>query len=407
MSSAVLSPAELAALEAQARVADCIKQGRNFRLEAGAGAGKTYSLVEALRQLVAERGRELVRSGRQVACITFTEVAKDEIRRKVEEHPAVLVETIHSFSWSLMSQFQRDLRLLVSQEAVARPALVESVGVNSQTVEYSHGFFGVDEAAINLSHDDVPGFAAALMRNRKFRSFLCAKFPVLFIDEYQDTDARFMAALADHFFESPGGPLIGLFGDHWQTIYRSDYALPEFSVEGIDKRSNFRSAPAIVNVLNRLRPELTQEVGDPVGEGEAVFFHANGVSCERTSSPHSKGDLPSELAKAAANSLLAELEVRGWDVSPAATKVLMLTHNALAAEQGYPHIAKLFKRSEAYAKKEDSAIEFFADVVEPVVRAFNDRRFGDMFRALGAAPAVRRHADKLTCPRRAVPVEAR
>ncbi len=53
MTGLKLNPAEIAAAEAQARVAACIKAGRSFRLEAGAGAGKTYSLVEALKELIA------------------------------------------------------------------------------------------------------------------------------------------------------------------------------------------------------------------------------------------------------------------------------------------------------------------------------------------------------------------
>ena len=48
MTDAQLSPAGIAAAEAQAKVDDCLDGGRSFRLEAGAGAGKTYSLVQAL-----------------------------------------------------------------------------------------------------------------------------------------------------------------------------------------------------------------------------------------------------------------------------------------------------------------------------------------------------------------------
>lgn len=39
------NPALIAARDADARVIACLGEGRSFLLEAGAGAGKTYSLV--------------------------------------------------------------------------------------------------------------------------------------------------------------------------------------------------------------------------------------------------------------------------------------------------------------------------------------------------------------------------
>ena len=74
----------------------------------------------------------------------------------------------------------------------------------------------------------------------------------------------------------------------------------------------------------------------------------------------------------------------------------MLTHNVLGAEQGYPAITRIFERNEAFAKKEDPVIEFFADTLEPMSRAYAFRRYGDMFKILGSAPAIRAHADKLS-----------
>lgn len=103
------NPAVAAAIAAQTKVNSCIAAGRSFRLEAGAGAGKTYSLVEALKQLIAVKGDALVRAGQRVACVTYTEVGRTEIAQEIEEHPAILVETIHSFCWGFLRQFQKSL----------------------------------------------------------------------------------------------------------------------------------------------------------------------------------------------------------------------------------------------------------------------------------------------------------
>jgi DNA helicase-2/ATP-dependent DNA helicase PcrA len=108
-----LNPAELAAAAAQKQVDECIKDGKHFRLEAGAGAGKTYSLVEALKRLIAERGARYMQTGKKIACITYTEVARDEIAHEIDRHPAILVDTIHGFCWSFISRFQTQLRQLV------------------------------------------------------------------------------------------------------------------------------------------------------------------------------------------------------------------------------------------------------------------------------------------------------
>ncbi|KUR75195.1 UvrD-helicase domain-containing protein [Novosphingobium sp. Fuku2-ISO-50] len=391
------NPAIEAAKQAQQRVDACLDEGRNFRLEAGAGAGKTYSLVEALKKLINERGRELQRDGKKVACITYTEVAREEIAQEIEQHPAILVQTIHAFCWGFMSKFQKDLRALVAALEDKQDKIAEAGGVSDQIVEYQFGFFGIDERRITLHHDDVPRFMAQLLGKPKFRALFAATYPVIFVDEYQDTDPHFMAALAENFLATGTGPRIGLFGDHWQTIYRSDYGLAAFpSLESIDKGSNFRSVPAVVNVLNALRPTLKQAVKDPDAVGEARFFHANSYTGERTNSSASKNDTPPEVSRDFMAKLLDRLKQDGWDLSSEKTKILMLTHNAIAAERGYPTIAKAYRYNDSFAKKEDPLIAFLVETVEPMCLAFTEKRFGDMFRILGTRPELRSHEEKVT-----------
>ncbi len=393
MTDITLNPALIAAKKAQEKVDACLDAGRSFRLEAGAGAGKTYSLVAALKRLIAEKGTKYLQAGQRVACITYTEVARDEIRQEIEEHPAILVDTIHAFSWAFLMKFQKALRGLVAEQADRQKKIEEGGGIGDKPVEYNFGFFGVEEHKITLGHDDIPLFMAKLLSQKKFRVLFAQQFPVIFIDEYQDTDKNFMTAISEHFLQTGEGPLIGLFGDHWQTIYRGEYDLVEFPVEGIDKGANFRSVPAIVRVLNKLRPELEQAESDPSAVGEARFFHANSVPGERTNGSHSKGDLLPDASRAVRVALLERLVSEGWNLDK--TKVLMLTHNALAAEQGYPSIAKIYDRNEAFAKKEDATIKFFAEILEPMCEAYSDGKYGDMFRLFGSAPAITAHANKL------------
>lgn len=389
------SPAIVAAQKAQERLEAALAQGKNFRLEAGAGAGKTYSLVAALKKIVSERGPALIRVGQQVACITYTETARSEIAQAIEEHPAILVNTIHGFGWAFMSRFQKQLREMVAAQESRQEAIAAAGGIHDQAVEYSFGFFGIDEKRITLHHDDIPRFLAALLSNLKFQRILKNLYPVLFIDEYQDTDPLVMAALSEYFFATGQGPIIGLFGDHWQTIYRKDYQLAEFpNVEGIDKGSNFRSVPVIVDVLNQLRPELKQEVADQSAEGEARLFHCNSYSGDRVDSSGGKQELPSEVSADFTARLRAQLVEEGWDFDGEKTKILLLTHNVIAAEHGYPNLAAIFEHKEAFSKKEDATIAFLADVVEPFCQAYIAGNTGEMFRLLGSAPTIRNPDDK-------------
>jgi DNA helicase-2/ATP-dependent DNA helicase PcrA len=390
-----LNPAELAARKAQEKLEACLAEKKSFRLEAGAGAGKTYSLVEALREIIAARGPELVQKKQRVACITYTTVARAEILQDIDEHPAILVDTIHGFSWSVLSQFQTQLRELIPRIERNTEKILAVGGIGNRRVEYELGFFGIEDERVTLSHDDIPWLMAELLASKKFRRFFTSSFPVLFIDEYQDTDAYFMDSIAKNFLETGEGPQVGLFGDHWQTIYRSEYDLFDFpNLVAIEKGANFRSAPAIVEVLNRLRPELSQAVKDPEEEGEARVFITNDYKGARVSSTHGKDDLPPEVAHQFLEALRKKLEQEGWNFAPEATKILMLTHNVLAAEQGYPNIAKAFNRKESFSKKEDSVIAYLLEIVEPVYRAYEAKRFGEIFRILNSTKSLKGPDDK-------------
>jgi len=87
----------------------------------------------------------------------------------------------------------------------------------------------------------------------------------------------------------------------------------------------------------------------------------------------------------------------GWDFAPDKTKVLLLTHSGLAAEQGYAQLAKAFFNSDYFIRKTDEHIGFFGDKLEPAVEAYLERHFGRMFELLGEdAPRLSSQAEKRT-----------
>lgn len=403
MSEAGTSPAIVAANETQARIHTCIDQNKCFRVEAGAGAGKTYSLVEALKYIIVKRGDALIRQGRQIACITYTNVATDEIATRTDQHPAIRAATIHAFCWSLIQGFQTKLRSLIEALPKWQERLEEVGGkVGARSVGYDEaGRRKVSDDSVALHHDDVLVLTVALLEEIKFRRIMTAQYPVIFVDEYQDTDADVAAALQKHFLGGGNSLLLGFFGDSWQKIYGEGCGeLEHPSLEVIGKGANFRSAPVIVESLNRIRPRLEQKVRDPNAVGSVAIYHTNDWQGTRLTGQHVKGDLPPEVSREYMKRLRAMLAADGWDMSAGKTKMLMLTHKVLASEQGYRNLADVFKSNDAYVKKENVYIAFFADVVEPACRAYQQKRFGEMFQTLNIrTPKMQAATDKASWSR--------
>jgi ATP-dependent DNA helicase UvrD/PcrA len=397
MPKAILNPAEEAAEAARQQVYGCIRKHKSFLVEAGAGAGKTHSLISALEYLIREQGAAMLRRHQRVACITYTNVAKDQIQSRTDHHPAIFCDTIHGFCWSAIKDFQSQLRAELPQLEEWPEKLQEVGGVGRRTIEYSLGHRKVAEESISIGHTDVLALFVALMNYQKFRALLASRHPILLIDEYQDTDTMFAEALKTHYLGKQGSPLIGLFGDHWQMIYRGVCGKIEHSaLHSINKGANFRSVKAVVDVLNRMRPELLQNVTDPKAEGSVAVYHTNTWVGERRTEAHWKDDLPEGVAHALLKALRNHLTSQGWDFAPGETKILMLTHNVLAAEQGYANLADAFPYNDIFIKKEDPHILFFMDTVEPVCTAYERKRYGEMFAALGGStPAIRSHGDKM------------
>lgn len=381
------SPAETAAQRALERMFACIRERRSFRLEAGAGAGKTYSLVKALKFVIHKQATTLKRCSQRVACITYTNVASDQITAQIDRHPVVHSSTIHSFCWSLISSFQPFLREKLPEQGHWQERLDEIGGLGNRRVDYDlgHPRAKPEDTSVFLGHDDMLALAVSLMEEKKFRDVLTSRFPVLFIDEYQDTNSAFAYSLLTQFIDTGTGPLIGLFGDSWQKIYGDGCGLIDHrNLTFIGKEANFRSVTTIVDVLNRMRPELPQYVIDPGATGTVNVYHTNDWTGNRRRGGVWSGDLSAQDAHNCLQAVRDRLHAEGWDFTPQKTKILMLTHSVLAAEQGYSSIASVFRYNDSFAKKESPHIAFLIDVVEPVCVAYKAGHFGEMFAVLGS-----------------------
>lgn len=394
-----LNPAEQASRKALSEVYDCLERKESFLVEAGAGAGKTYTLVKALQFLMDRYQYTFPQRHQKIACITFTNVAKGEIDARTDRSPLIYCDTIHAFCWSLIGGFQKQLRERLPQLQHWPNRIAEVGELGDRAVEYELGYRSINDRRVSIHHDDVLILAVGLMDNAKFRRILTDKYPIILIDEYQDTNADWIDSIKRHFLGREGSPQFGFFGDHWQRIYGEGCGKIEHpALTVIGKEANFRSVSTVVDCLNRMRPELPQFVVDPNEHGSIRIFHTNtwkGPRLDGKGGGHWKGDLPADRADRALRIATDRLTEDGWDLSPKSTKILMLTHRVLASKQGYPNIPSIFKFNESFTKKEHPHIAFFADALEPACDAYHSRKYGEMFRALDSKlPSIRSQADK-------------
>jgi len=264
---------------------------RHFVMVAGAGSGKTTSLVKALAQIERTQGSALRRCGQQVACITYTQVAVEEISGDVGGDGLFHVSTIHSFLWTLIKSFQNDLREWVrrrlnekiaeEQKKIEKPKTREAT--RARAIELIERYqrqitdldsvktfrYGTDSDYSNgvLGHSDVlkigPDF---ILEHPLMQAVLARRFPVIFVDESQDTDPAFVDALCNVAGAIPVGFCVGFFGDPMQKIYMQGAGpIPEQDGwKTLEKPENFRCPRAVLRVINRIRTEddrLEQERG--------------------------------------------------------------------------------------------------------------------------------------------------
>jgi len=99
-------------LEIQKLINAYIDKNECFVFNAGAGSGKTYALTESLRHIINRHGERLNHHNQKIMCITYTNVATNEIRERLGNTTLVRVSTIHERLWSIIKDYQKELVIL-------------------------------------------------------------------------------------------------------------------------------------------------------------------------------------------------------------------------------------------------------------------------------------------------------
>lgn len=129
-------------------------------------------------------------------------MARDEIISRTDRSPYVFAETIHGFLWQLLSPFGKHLLRHIVELDIMLSKMEGHTSLDGYTVEYSTGFQKVDHDSrrVQLGHNDLPVLARAFFALPKFRTLAADRFPIVFVDEYQDTPA----GLAEAMLGTPG-----------------------------------------------------------------------------------------------------------------------------------------------------------------------------------------------------------
>jgi len=250
----------------------------NFRVMAGPGAGKTYWLIKNIRNIL--RNSPRVSSTSRIACITYTNVASDEIKVSLEKgEDRVETSTIHSFLYkNIVKPYafllkKEDGTCLIKFEKMDghdehRPIyypfandwidslpemnknkfqfrdekrqrdLVQCLGSLNWKIESGRCVlefrknFGLPKPLVakvenykaqfwdkgQIHHEDVLYFSYRILTENPFLcDFLSSKFAYILIDEFQDTHP--MQTEIIRLFAA-GGSIIGVIGDAAQSIYQ-------------------------------------------------------------------------------------------------------------------------------------------------------------------------------------------
>lgn len=289
----------------------------NFKIIAGPGAGKTYWLINHIKNVL--KNSKKLHIVAKIACITYTNVAVEEIQDRLEiNDDRVEVSTIHSFLYKNVVKpyiyllkddngecivnyqelgghdehvpskgkvmLNKELCAEVKKRKRLETSLIQILGDLDWSFEsgkivleprhdwtkracgklidtefftkYKRLFW--DEGIIH--HEDVLYFSYNILKKYSIiRNFISAKYPYIFIDEFQDTNPIQTQIIK---WIGEQGSIIGVIGDPAQSIYKFQGASrDDFIKFNLHNQKDYimtqnrRSTKEIINLLSHMRGE--------------------------------------------------------------------------------------------------------------------------------------------------------
>lgn len=374
---------------------------KSFFLFAGAGSGKTYSLVLLLKKIHNSIGKDLLLQGKNVAVITFTNAATDEIINRLDYSPIFHISTIHSFVWEVIKYYQSDIKRLycsyIEEDLKALEKKIKETKnkttktylssvekfeyqkerlAKAQTIEkFVYNPNGSNPEYNALKHAEVIRISARMIiESRMLQRIIAQRYPILLIDESQDTKKE----LVDVFFEIQRNFTdiftLGLLGDQKQRIYADGKENIEDSIptewEKPVKRMNYRCAKRIIQLANDIGKDIDinaeQRPREDANDGFVRLF----IIQQRD------GLNKDEIEQNVMRIMSEQTRDEKWAAIDADVKVLTLEHMMAARRLGFSSFfAPLYKVSKyqmTFLQGTVSEIEFFTKEILPIAESIKE-----------------------------------
>lgn len=374
---------------------------KSFFLFAGAGSGKTYSLVLLLKKIHNSIGKDLLLQGKNVAVITFTNAATDEIINRLDYSPIFHISTIHSFVWDVIKYYQADIKRLycfyIEEDLKALEKKLKETNKKttktylSNVEKFEYQKERLEKAQIiekfvynpngsnpeynALKHAEVIKISAQMiLENKMLQRIIAQRYPILLIDESQDTKKE----LIDTFFAIQRNFAdiftLGLLGDQKQRIYADGKENIEDSIpigwEKPVKRMNYRCAKRIIQLANNIGKDIDlhaeQRPREDANDGLIRLF----VIQQR------EGLNKDEIEQNVTRIMSEQTQDAKWTTKGTEVKVLTLEHMMAARRLGFSRFfAPLYKVSKyqmTFLQGSVSEIEFFTKEVLPIAESIKE-----------------------------------
>ena len=362
------------------QIQECINNNKNFLLSGGAGSGKTYTLGQVLEYIYAKNNIA------DVACITYTNVAVDEIKERFPYYKTLRVSTIHDFLWDNIKDFQKNLRkslyeLILMNNADSMTGIKYSGEVviaedyfEDKQVQYRE-YKKLEEGII--SHDEVLTIANYMFGKYSLLSTIIKdKYPYILIDEYQDTDRKVIQIFLEYLqINSPKTNTVGLFGDSMQAIYDNkgvgdiqDY-VSNGVVQEILKQDNYRCSKKVITLINKIRDDSIKQ--EPAREDE------NGVILNKEGSIKFLYSGSTDIKRIKASDIFSE-----WDFdNTLGTKELYLTHKLISKECGFIDLLQKYPKDRLMGDSRDKLIKHLYKINE-IIDFYNEKQYSELVKKI-------------------------
>lgn len=373
---------------------------KSFFLFAGAGSGKTHSLVLLLKKIRDSIGKDLLVQGKNVAVITFTNTATDEIVNRLDYSLVFHISTIHSFVWDAIKYYQADIKHLYCQyiqediqklyekQEKAKSKTTKTYQSNAEKIGHLKENLGkaktIEKFVYNpngsnaeynaLNHAEVIKISAQMiMDNIMLQRIIAQRYPILLIDESQDTKKE----LVDAFFKIQENFsdifTLGLLGDQKQRIYTDGKEnmvniIPSEWEQPV-KRMNYRCAKRIVKLANTIGKDLDiyaeQNPKEDAADGLVRLFIV------QQQNEIDKDDIEQTIMDIMCN----QTHDAKWSGADADVKTLTIEHMMAARRLGFAQffgpLSKVDKYQMAFLQGKVSELDFFTKEVLPIADSIN------------------------------------